>query len=32
MDATKPTILWPSQVALDNASDRQVTCDDGRRL
>lgn len=32
MNATNPTTLWPNQAALDTASDRQVTCDDGRRL
>jgi hypothetical protein len=32
MNATNPTTLWPNQVALDTASDRHVTCDDGHRL
>jgi hypothetical protein len=32
MNVTNTTTLRPNQVALDNASERHVTCDDGRRL
>jgi hypothetical protein len=32
LNATNPTSLWPNTGALHTASDRHVTCDDGRRL